>query len=272
MSTIEIDGKHLDYTWVGPLPGEAPTLVFLHEGLGCAEAWRDFPARVVEATGYGALVYSRPGYGKSDRAQLPRSTRFMHDEALIVLPQLLDALKIREAVLAGHSDGGSIALIYAGGANEDRRVRGLILEAPHVFVEELTDSSIERLNKEFREGQLRAGLRRYHGEQVDETFFGWSEVWLDPEFKKWNIEEYLPKIQTPMLLLQGRDDEYGTLAQVETIQQGAGDLVKTVLLDDCGHAPHFDQPEATLAAYVEFCGGLVSGIHETKNFTKSHKA
>jgi pimeloyl-ACP methyl ester carboxylesterase len=252
MSEIEIAGRRLEYVWHGPNPSQAPTLVFLHEGLGCVDCWRDFPARVVAATGFGALVYSRAGYGKSEAVKLPRSTRFMHDEALLTLPLLLDAMKIEEAVLFGHSDGGSIALIHAGSQLENSKVTGLVLEAPHVFVEEITDASIQRLIREYREGQLRSGLERYHGTHVDETFWGWSDLWLDPAFRSWNIEEYLPNISVPILLIQGREDEYGTLAQVRAIEKGCEGRVKTVLLDQCRHDPHFDQPERTMEEAVGF--------------------
>ena len=256
MRKVLVAGKQLEYAWYGPEPADAPTLVFLHEGLGCASVWRDFPERVAEATGCGALTYSRAGYGGSDGVDLPRSSRFMHDEALIALPQLLDAMEIRESVLVGHSDGGSIAMIYAGAHANDNGVLGLILEAPHVFVEEITDASIKRLGEEYRSGRLRQALERCHGERVDETFWGWSNIWLDPSFRSWNIEEYLPQIKVPMLLLQGRDDEYGTLAQVRAIEKGCEGLVRTVLLDDCGHDPHFDQPERTMAEIVAFVDGL----------------
>jgi pimeloyl-ACP methyl ester carboxylesterase len=252
MSEIEIAGQRLEYVWLGPGTREALTLVFLHEGLGCVDAWRDFPARVVEATGFGALVYSRQGYGKSQQTKLQRSTRFMHDEALITLPLLLDRMKIRDAVLVGHSDGGSIALIHAGARFENSSVRALILEAPHVFVEDITEASIKRLVEDYQGGQLRSGLARYHGQQVDETFWGWSNIWLDPAFRSWNIEEFLPHIKLPMLLLQGRDDEYGTLEQVRAIEKGVNGLARTVLLDDCGHDPHFDQPERTLEEFRNF--------------------
>jgi pimeloyl-ACP methyl ester carboxylesterase len=176
----------------------------------------------------------------------------MHDEALITLPLLLERMKIRDAVLVGHSDGGSIALIHAGGRLSNSTVQGLILEAPHVFVEDITEASIKRLVESYQGGELRSGLDRYHGKQVDEMFWGWSNVWLDQEFRSWNIEEFLPHIDVPILLLQGRNDEYGTLEQVSAIEKGCGQLVETVLLEECGHDPHFDQPERTLEECVKF--------------------
>ena len=278
MPLIKIANRQLEYEWHGPSPELAPTLVFLHEGLGCVAMWRDFPARVAEQTGCGALVYSRAGYGKSEPIELPRQVTFMHQEALGTLPQVLDAFSIRAAILVGHSDGGSISIIHAGGTSESR-VRGLILEAPHVFVEELGLESIRAIAEQYRTQSagrmpahrpqdagapvsaplapmgasvLRQRLARYHGENVDETFWGWNDVWLNPEFASWNIEEYLPKINVPVLLIQGGDDQYGTWEQIGRIEAGCKGPVRTVLLTDCGHSPHLDQPERTVAAIKEF--------------------
>jgi pimeloyl-ACP methyl ester carboxylesterase len=279
MAYLKIGDKQLEYVWHGLGPAAAPTLVFLHEGLGCVAMWRDFPARVAEQTGFGALVYSRAGYGDSDPIELPRPVRFMHEEALVTLPLLLDALQIREAILVGHSDGGSIALIHAGGVDHPR-VRGLILEAPHVFVEEVGLESIRGIAAEYegemagrmaalrpqdagapvgapaRKPSLRQRLARYHGENVDATFWGWNDVWLNPEFTSWNIEEYLPRIHLPVLLIQGVDDQYGTQEQMRKIQAGCSGPLRTILLKHCGHSPHLDQPEGTLAAMKEFVAGL----------------
>jgi pimeloyl-ACP methyl ester carboxylesterase len=292
MPHLIIAEKQLEYVWHGPGPAEAPTLVFLHEGLGCVAMWRGFPERVAEQTGCGALVYSRAGYGNSDPIQLPRPVRFMHEEALVTLPQVLDAFEIREAILVGHSDGGSIALIHAGGAN-DPRVRGLILEAPHVFVEEVGLESIRAIAREYRKEDagrmpahrpqdagapadagaptdagapadagasmvsfLKRRLERYHGKNVDATFWGWNDVWLNPQFKSWNIEEYLPRILAPVLLIQGANDQYGTHEQVRRIEAGCSGPVRTILIADCGHSPHLDQPERTLEAMKEFVARL----------------
>ena len=252
---LKITDHQLEYELYGPRPDEAPTLVFLHEGLGCVAMWKDFPERVAKATGCGALVYSRAGYGKSDQCELPRSVRFMHDEALITLPQVLDAFEIHQAILVGHSDGGSIALIHASGIS-DARVRGLILLAPHVFVEEPGLKSIRRMAEDYRTGGLRQRLERYHGENVDGAFWGWNDVWLNPEFRAWNIEECLPRIRVPVLLIQGEDDQYGTLNQVEAIESGCSGLTRTVLLKDCGHSPHLNQPEPALEAIVVFVRGM----------------
>lgn len=268
MPLIKIANRQLEYVWYGPSPEDAPTLVFLHEGLGCVARWRDFPERLAEQTGCGALVYSRAGYGKSDQIELPRPVSFMHEEALTTLPQVLDAFSIRETIVVGHSDGGSIAIIHAGGTR-DPRVRGLILEAPHVFVEEVGLESIRAIAEVYRgesAGRMpahrprdagapvlfRQRLARYHGAQVDQTFWGWNDVWLNPDFRSWNIEEYLPEIPVPVLLIQGTDDQYGTRAQIRKIEAGCRGPVRTVLLENCAHTPHLDQPEGTLEAMKEF--------------------
>jgi pimeloyl-ACP methyl ester carboxylesterase len=273
MPLIQLANQNLEYLWHGPGPEQAPTLVFLHEGLGCVEMWRDFPERLSAQTGWGALVYSRAGYGKSDSIELPRPVTFMHDEALVVLPKVLKAFGIREVILVGHSDGGSIAIIHAGGSG-DSRVRGLILEAPHVFVEEIGVESIRRIGEQYREAgrmpanrpqdagaptgapagasSLRSRLARYHGENVDQTFWGWNDVWLNPEFRSWNIEEYLAGIRAPVLLIQGEDDRYGTREQLRRIEAGCKSAVRTVMLEACGHSPHLDQPERSLDAMKKF--------------------
>jgi len=248
---LAVGGRRLEYAWHGPPPEEAPTLVFLHEGLGCVSLWRDFPARLADATGWGALVYSRAGYGRSDPAPLPRPVTFMHEEGLRVLPEVLDAAGVRDAVLVGHSDGASIAMIHAGSGAADR-VRGLVLEAPHVFVEDVTVESIARIGEAYRETDLRAKLARHHGDNVDCAFLGWNGVWLDPAFRAWNVEAYLPHVTVPTLLIQGADDEYGTLAQVEAVRRQAGGPVKTVVLPGVGHSPHREAPEAVLRAAAEF--------------------
>lgn len=251
MKRLTAGGQSLEYAWTGPPPGEAPTLVFLHEGLGCVSTWRDFPARVAEATGCGALVYSRAGYGGSDPVALPRPVSFMHDEALVTLPEVLDAVGVSDCVLVGHSDGGSIALIHAGGVR-DRRLCGLVLEAPHVFVEDVSVESIRRAGELYRAGPLKSALERHHGGNTECAFRGWNGVWLDPAFRSWNIEEYLPRISVPVLVIQGEEDEYGTLRQVEAIERGCAGPVKSVLLRGCGHSPHRDRPDRTLDEIASF--------------------
>lgn len=229
-------------------PTDGTILVFLHEGLGSVSLWRDFPAEVARATGLGALVYSRPGYGASDPVPLPRPLTYMHDDAA-ALPGILDAHGVTSAILVGHSDGGSIALLHA--STGDPRVRALVLEAPHVFVEDLTVRSIAEARDAYLHGDLRARLARHHVD-VDVAFWGWNRAWLDPGFRAWNIEACLPAIRVPMLLVQGREDPYGTLAQLDAIERAVAGPVRRTVLDACGHSPHRDQPDRTLAAIAAF--------------------
>ena len=251
-------GRRLEFRWIGPPPAEAPTLVFLHEGLGSVSQWRDFPDRLAAATGCGALVYSRAGYGKSAPVPLPRPVRFMHDEAA-VLAEVLERMNVRDPILVGHSDGASIALIYAG-SQPATGLRGLILEAPHVFTEPHGLASIAKIGDLYRTTDLRDRLARHHGANVDVAFRGWNDVWLHPDFRDWNIEEYLTAIRVPILILQGEDDEYGTWKQVEAIQRQAGGPVEAIALADCGHSPHREQPERTLGAMAELVARLTADL------------
>ena len=254
---LVVAGVRVEIAWHGPPPDAAPTLVLLHEGLGSVSVWRDFPARVAAATGMGALVSSRPGYGASDPVPLPRPLSYMQDEALGGLPALLDAAGVRACVLFGHSDGGSIALVFAGsGLPQAARVLGLVLEAPHVFVEDVSVKSIAAARVSFETGALRERLARHHGANVDVAFRGWNDAWLDPGFRAWNIEEYLPRIRVPSLVIQGEDDAYGTLAQVDAIERGSGGPVTRLVLPRCGHAPHRDAPDEVLAAVTAFVATL----------------
>jgi pimeloyl-ACP methyl ester carboxylesterase len=249
-------GKHnLECQLIAPHLDEAPTIVFLHEGLGCVSMWKEFPERLTEATGCGAVVYSRAGYGGSDRAILPRPVSFMHDEAQIVLPNVIDTFELREPILFGHSDGGSIALIHSG-SNAAKNIRALILEAPHVFVEDLSIESIKLAKENYESGSLKSGLERYHGDNVECAFRGWNDVWLNPEFRSWNIESYLPAINIPVLVVQGEEDQYGTMAQVEAIERGCSGPVETVMLADCGHSPHRDQPDRVIASVKKFLSNM----------------
>ncbi len=232
------------------LPGAEPALVFLHEGLGSVALWRDFPARLAEATGRRALLYSRAGHGRSDVPPVPRTPRFMHDEALDVLPELLRVAGIENPVLVGHSDGGSIALIHASA----HPVRGLVLLAPHVFVEELSVVSIAEARETYESTDLRERMGRYHRD-ADATFRLWNDIWLAPEFRSWNIEDVLGFVTAPALLIQGEHDQYGTLAQIDAIARGIAGPVSRAMLD-CRHAPHLEAPEDTLAAASAFIGGL----------------
>lgn len=255
INSLTIDGKRLETAWHGPGPEAAPTLVFLHQGLGCVALWRDFPAKLAAATGCGALVYSRFGYGHSAPCPLPRPLRYMHDEGLQVLPQLLEVAGIRECVVIGHSDGGSIGLIYAGGTPAPP-LRGLITEAAHVFCEDVSVQAIQRAKEAYQHGDLRRRLEKYHGKNTDCAFWGWNSAWLHPDFRQWNLEEYLPRIRVPLLVMQGEQDQYGTRAQVDAIANQAGGGAEVLMLSDCGHAPHAEQEEATLQAMAGFISRL----------------
>jgi pimeloyl-ACP methyl ester carboxylesterase len=226
--------------------------VFLHEGLGSLAMWKDFPSRCARTAGCGALIYSRLGYGRSGPIEGSRGVDFMHDEALKALPELLDKLDIQRPILFGHSDGGSIALIHAGGSH--RPVRGLILLAPHVMVEEYGIRSIQSAKRNFETGGLREKLARYHS-HPDSTFRSWNDIWLHPDFRTWNVEEYLPRITCPVLAIQGEDDEYGTMEQIDRIAQAIPGA-KTLKLKDCSHSPHRDQPHAVIEAVAQFVSGI----------------
>ena len=251
MPHLEAAGHSLNTEWI---EGEAgrPVLVFLHEGLGSIRQWREFPAAVCAATGCAGLVYDRYGYGQSDVLAEPRRTvRFMHDEALISLPTLLRELRIRNPVLIGHSDGASIALIHAGAGHA---VRGVAAMAPHVFIEPLCLSSIVKAREAFERTDLKDKLGRYHRD-ARKTFYGWADVWLDPEFKRWDIRgDFLPNVRCPVLAIQGHDDEYGTMEQLEEIKRRVAGPCELVKLEHCGHAPFRDQPAiitAKVAAFVK---------------------
>jgi pimeloyl-ACP methyl ester carboxylesterase len=250
LTSFEILGRRLEYRWIGPRPADAPTIVLLHEGLGCLGMWRDFPDRLASATGCGALVYSRMGYGASDPVRGMRPVRFMHDEALDVLPAVIERFKLDEVILFGHSDGASIALLYAGGRLDS--VRALVLEAPHVFVEPVCIEGITRIAAEYETTHLRERLARYHGRNTDSMFRTWTDVWLRPAFRQWNIEEYLPAIQCPVLVVQGEDDEYGTLEQMDAVVTRVKGPAESLVLQDCGHSPHSERPDEVLGAAASF--------------------
>jgi pimeloyl-ACP methyl ester carboxylesterase len=259
MPSVQAAGRSLNYEWLG---GEAvgesqdkPVLVFLHEGLGSIRQWRGFPAGVAQATGCRALVYDRYGYGQSDVLQeARRKVRFMHDEALQALPEVLFSLKVENPILVGHSDGASIALIYAGAGHAVRAVAAM---APHVFIEPVCLQSIEKAKESFEKTDLPEKLGRYHRD-ARKTFYGWADVWLDPRFERWDIrEEYLPNIRCPVLAIQGREDEYGTMAQLDEIERRVAGPCEPVKLSGCGHSPFRDQPEKTLSAVSSFVEKLL---------------
>ena len=248
----EIDGHRLETAWIAPARPDRPTIVMLHEGLGSVALWKDFPERLAAATGAGLLIYSRYGHGASTLLEGDRPVDYMHHEAEVVLPAMLEHFKIERPILFGHSDGGSIALIYAGFRPDG--VAGLILEAPHVFVEDLTVASIAQVKELYRTADLAGRLRRYH-HSVDQTFWGWNNIWLDPLFKLWNIEAYLPAIRCPILAIQGEDDEYGTRTQLDAIA-AATPATEIVLLPACGHSPHRDQAAAVLERSTAFIAAI----------------
>ena len=246
---VRIDGHRLECRRFGPPPNAAPTLVFLHEGLGSASQWRDFPEALSLRTDCGGLVYSRLGYGQSDPVEGPRSVRFMHEEASRVLPQVLERFDIGRYFVVGHSDGGSIAIVHAAAATP--ALAGLILEAPHTFVEDLTIESIREARERWTTTDLRQKLARHHA-HVDSMFESWTDVWLRPEFRDWSIREYLRPIRCPALVLQGEDDEYGTVKQVDVIEAEIGGECEAVILPACGHAPHVDQRAIVEDAMARF--------------------
>ena len=245
---MNLHGLALECQWWGKLNRQTLPIVLLHEGLGSVSRWRDFPAVLADETHRAVFAFSRLGHGQSDPPAKPHSTRFMHEEAWL-LPSILATAGIARTIVLGHSDGGSIALMFA--ANHPERVDCLVLEAPHVFVEDLSIASIEQTTRRYHEGDLRSRLLRHH-KHVDVAFHGWSDVWLDPAFRHWNIEEYLPRVTCPILLIQGIDDEYGTLRQLDAIEAQVRGPVERLVLQECGHAPHRDQRLDVLNAVKKF--------------------
>jgi pimeloyl-ACP methyl ester carboxylesterase len=254
---FESDGRHLEHRLIGN--GEGPGLVFLHEGLGSMGLWREFPDDLVEATRRRGLVYSRAGHGWSEPLRERRTPDFLHHEALVVLPRLLDELEMVEPILVGHSDGASIALIHTGAGH---RVSGLVLLAPHVFVEPESIAGIEAARVRFETSDMVERLARHHHDPQS-TFRGWNDIWLDPVFRDWNIEDSLPSIHCPVLLIQALDDEYGTMAQLDVIERGVSGAVERLVLPDGGHSPHVahaKQVTATITRFVNRLGQYPAGI------------
>jgi pimeloyl-ACP methyl ester carboxylesterase len=247
---LSIGSRRLEYRMIGPRPDKAPTLVLLHEGLGCVGLWDDFPDTLQKATGCGVFVYSRAGYGQSSPVELPRPLSYMHDEARETLPRLLDAIGFQRGFLIGHSDGASIAAIYAG-SHQDHRVGGLTLIAPHFFTEDSGIASIVEAKTAYETGDLRARLSRWHAD-VDNAFKGWNGAWLDPEFRKWDITEFLAYIRVPVLIVQGEGDQYGTVKQIEVAECECYCPVEVALLAGAKHSPQREAPEETLKAITEF--------------------
>jgi pimeloyl-ACP methyl ester carboxylesterase len=247
---LDVAGHRLEYRHLGPGPSEAPTLVLLHEGLGCVGLWADFPAKLQAATGCGVFVFSRAGYGASSGVPLPRPLDYMQREATDVLPHLLDAIGFRSGVLVGHSDGASIAAFHLGRVR-DPRVAGAVLIAPHFLVEDMCVAAIAEAKIAYETTDLRAKLARWHGD-VDTAFWGWNGAWLDPEFKFWDIREALETVSRPMLVIQGADDQYGTMIQVDTAVVLSPAPVVSEILPGVRHSPHREAPDATVAAITRF--------------------
>jgi pimeloyl-ACP methyl ester carboxylesterase len=248
---VVADGKRLDAVAYGPPPDQTQTIVMLHEGLGSIALWRDFPAKLAAATGHGVFAYSRAGYGGSDPVDLPLPLDYMGRESQVSLPAVLAAIGLERGILLGHSDGASIAAIYAG-QQADERIKGLILMSPHLFTEDMGLASIAEARRAYDTGDLRAKLAKYHA-HVDCAFWGWNSAWLDPKFRAWNIEDNVARWRVPALLIQGADDQYGTLKQIRAIEDRSVAPVTSLVLESCRHAPHTDQPETTLDAIVGFC-------------------
>jgi pimeloyl-ACP methyl ester carboxylesterase len=251
---LHIADHDLEYRMIGPQPSEAPTIVMLHEGLGSTALWGDFPDRLQASTRMGVFVYSRAGYGSSTPVTLPRPLDYMSREALDVLPALLDTIGFQRGVLVGHSDGASIAAIYAGG-KVDHRVSGVVLTAPHFVVEDVSVASIAAIKQTYETTDLRAKLMRWHRD-VDNAFYGWNGAWLDPGFRQWDISEYLAYIRIPVAILQGEDDQYGTVRQIEIARDECYCPVDVTLIPQAGHSPHREAAELTLAIISEFVRAL----------------
>jgi len=257
---LAIDGARLEYRMIGPHPDAAPTIVMLHEGLGSVSTWGEFPAKLAGKTGLGVFVYSRAGYGRSSTITLPRPLDYMQREAADVLPALLDAIGFRRGILLGHSDGASIAAQYAG-SHQDHRVRGLVLMAPHFFVEPQGLAEIRNARTAYETTDLRARLARHHAD-VDAAFRGWNEAWLDPQFEStFDITEALAYIRVPILAVQGEADRYGTLAQIRAAQDECYCPVEALVMPGAGHAPHREKPEDAVAAVAAFADQIFR-LHE----------
>jgi pimeloyl-ACP methyl ester carboxylesterase len=250
MRSLTINERRLECRIWGGNPAERPAIVLLHEGLGSVALWRSFPEQLAERTGLSVFAWSRAGYGGSDPTELPRPLDYMEREAVDVLPQVLDAIGFRSGVVLGHSDGASIAAIHAGSI-KDSRVRGVGLIAPHFFTEPVGLAAIAEARAHYETGDLRDRLARHHAD-ADNAFRGWCGAWLDPGFTSWNIERFIGAIRSPILAIQGRDDQYGTLRQVDALRAGAHVPLDIRILDNCRHSPHLEQLEQTLTIVSDF--------------------
>jgi pimeloyl-ACP methyl ester carboxylesterase len=260
---LAIGGTSLEYRFIGPQPADAPTIVMLHEGLGSAALWRDLPERLGAATGAGVFAYSRAGYGRSSTVALPRPLDYMRREALDVLPAVLEAIGFRRGLLLGHSDGASIATIYAGSV-QDHRIRALSLIAPHFFVEDVSIASITEAKAAYETGDLRAKLARWH-DDVDGAFHGWNAAWLDPAFPAaFDLTEELAYVRVPVQIVQGAEDRYGTVRQIEVAREECFCPVDVTLIEGAGHSPQLEAAEVTLAALAGFANRMLRDHGEGK--------
>ncbi len=247
---VEIDGKSLEWSTFGATPQHDPVIVMLHEGLGCVQLWRAFPALVASDCAHPVLAFSRAGYGQSDAAELPRPLDYMTREATVIIPQLLDAIGAERYVLLGHSDGATIAAEYAGRV-VDPRLCGLVLIAPHFFTEPEGLAEIRRIRESFADGNLRKRMARYH-RNAEATFRGWNDAWLDPGFAVWNVVAVIDRFAVPALVIQGIQDPYGTPAQADVVANRSRFPVETLMLENCGHSPHIEQTARTVTAVTRF--------------------
>jgi pimeloyl-ACP methyl ester carboxylesterase len=251
---LRANSTTLEYACFGPPPSQAPTLVLLHEGLGSAHLWRDFPTQLAEATGFGVFAYSRAGYGQSDPVTLPRPLNYMAIEATNVLPLVLDAIGFSQGFLIGHSDGATISATHAGQVR-DPRVLGIVLMAPHFFTESIALSAINDAKLAYENNSLKQRLAKYH-KDPDNAFYGWNDSWLHSDFAHWNVSSVLETFQVPVLAVQGLQDQYGTLAQIDIIEQKCPTAVYKLLLDNCRHSPFLDSPEEVLKEITRFCTSI----------------
>lgn len=259
-SNLTLGTRSLEFAWFGDVEtkiADTTVLVFLHQGLGCLELWRDYPDRLARITGLPCFVYSRFGYGGSSSCEIPRPISYMHEEGIDILPELLSIVGIRRHILIGHSDGASISIAYAGGT-QAKGLLGAVLEAPHVFTETINVRSVKSALKDYENGDLKRRLEKYHGSNADSAVRGWSSAWLNKEFSSWSLEEYLPNIKIPLLIIQGDEDKYGTKAQPDTIARLCGGQSRVLILPKCGHSPHQECPEITLRSTGEFIRRVTS--------------
>jgi pimeloyl-ACP methyl ester carboxylesterase len=264
---LDLPPLRLEYRMIGPRPDAAPTIVMLHEGLGSVGLWGSFPDDLAKATGAGVFVYSRAGYGASSPGSMPRTTSFLDEEARAVLARVLDAIGFKRGFLLGHSDGASIATIYAGSV-QDHRIRGLALIAPHFFTEDTGLNEIRRARKSFESGALREKLKAWHAD-VDCAFWSWNTPWLDPDFKTWDITEALAYIRVPILIVQGDADQYGTLKQIEAAQRECYCPVEVAMLPGVRHIPYREAPDLTLKIVADFFNRLLREHREGETGAKS---